>query len=225
MRKTTASAGLALLCALMFAPAVPRAYAGSAKFLLGDQDFSDGASPLLESAITAGGAGEPFPFDGTIFGSDATNELGSFAYVHTFPATMRVTSATLTIGLLDHDSPPSLPVDTIDIFFDGVQQPDDAFIGISAYSFIFPSSASVVTMPVDPALLADGQLEVRVTATRAGSDSRFTGNSIHPDFSALTVHTPPSVVVPLPAALWSGLVTLAGLAAVKRPRKLRSDAN
>src|SRR5688572_12826134 len=161
MTKTTTTASLTLAVAFMAASA----RGGVARFELGDQDFADGASPILAPDNGAGGAGEPFPFDGSIFGDDFGNELGSFTYTHQLGAAGHgATSAMLTIGLLDHDSPPSLPVDTIDIFFDGLPQPDDAFVGISKDSVALPSSASVVTLPVPVELLADGSLEVRVTA-------------------------------------------------------------
>ena len=52
------------------------AMAGSVQFQLGDQDFADGAAPVFSSQIRAAGAGEAYPFDGTIFGNDTVRGAG-----------------------------------------------------------------------------------------------------------------------------------------------------
>ncbi len=158
--------------------------------LLGEQDFLDGQTPILSSETFLAGQGESYPFNGVLFGDDRyDNDFGEFTYTHTTLAPITdIVSATLTIGLIDHDSFDS--VDTIDFFFDGIQQNDSAFIGISHN----PSSASVVTVPVDISLLSDGQLVVRFISNAAPPSNH--GNSIAPDFSLMSVQ-----VIPEPATL------------------------
>ena len=158
--------------------------------LLGEQDFLDGQTPIQTSKTFLAGQGEPSPFNGVLFGDDRyANNFGDFSYTHiTLASIADIVSATLTIGLIDHDSFDS--VDTIDFFFDGIQQNDSAFIGISHN----PSSASVVTVPVDISLLSDGQLVVRFISNAAPPSNH--GNSIAPDFSLMSVQ-----VIPEPATL------------------------
>lgn len=169
----------------VFALSMSSADASIVDFLLGEQDFIDGQAPILASETLAAGRGEPFPFHGSLFGDDRNvGALGIFSYTHLAPVDFAsILSATLTVGLIDHDSVAGN--DTIDFFFDGIQQDDSAFIGIST----LPSSASVVTVPVDVALLADGELVVRFEAT--GTAATSSGNSISPDFSLLSIQTIP----------------------------------
>lgn len=173
---------------------------------LGEQDFLDGQTPITSSAVVDAGVGEPFPFDGTIFGDDRiAGDFGSFEYIHDFAlGGLSPTSATLTIGLIDHDSFfGTPPLDTIDLFFDGIQQPDDMFLGISFAS----SSASVVQVPVPIALLLDGVLTVRVAATLSGEADSLPGNSLAVDFSVLNI-------VPEPTTI--SLLALGSLAWIRR---------
>ena len=207
MKKFTAL-GAVLCVLLLFAPLAQATIVSQ----LGDQDFADGQSPIYSSDITTLGAGEPYPFDGTSFGDDRfAGQLGDFSYTHTFDLGCGTpTSANLTLGLLDHDSYAyggSPARDTIDIFFDGIQQPDSQFLGIS----INPSSASVVTMSVPISLLLDGSLTVRVVATDTAPN--FPGNSLAADFSLLEIEaTCDPIPEPLTLCLvGTGLLGLAGL--------------
>lgn len=207
------------------------ALAGVVEVQLGEQDFADGDTPIYVSHIREAGAGEAYPFDGTIFGDDETPVLGGFEYVHEFDlAGHGVLSATLTIGLLDHDSPPDDEDGTVALFFDGVAQPTGAFVGIS--DRMEPSSAEVVTVPVPAELLADGRLTVQVVAERPGMG--MLGNSIEADFSRLTIlatdpapgpiDPPPAAAIPLPPALGMASVLIAGIACLRgflQPRKRR----
>src|SRR4051812_36801693 len=116
---------LMLLCiaALLLLPSLKAAVVTN---LLGEQDFANGKSPIFSAEIAAAGIGEPFPFDGTSFGSDPGGVLGEFQYTHSFSVGALVPAfATLTIGLIDHDSFTTAQ-DTIDLFFDGIQQDDMA---------------------------------------------------------------------------------------------------
>ncbi|GJM26539.1 MAG: hypothetical protein DHS20C16_29540 [Phycisphaerae bacterium] len=178
----------ALLVTIIVIAASPQIAAGSTVSLLGFQDFSDGQTPIFASEMGLAGAGEPFPFDGTLFGNDNIDDsLGSFSYTHTFDLSGEApTSAELTIGLIDHDSfDANFPADTIDFFFDGVQQPDAIFKGIS----LRPSSVSVVSVPVPLNFILDGELVVHFAATKPGISND--GNGIAPDFSELEIQTVP----------------------------------
>ena len=184
MQRTPGSAffagliGAGLSSAVVFAPA-GAARAGQVTFQLGEQDFSDGQTPVWTSDIRSAGAGEPYPFDGTIFGDDEKPVLGQFQYVHEFDlAGATATSARLTIGLLDLDSPPEDDQGTIALYFNGVRQSAQAFVGISDRAE--PSSAEVVSVPVPLNLLADGHLTVTIQATEAGPGQM--GNSVEADF-------------------------------------------
>jgi hypothetical protein len=187
---THAVLGLAMMAAVTLArPATARAGLSTFQYQLGQQDFAGDNTPIYDSQIRAAGAGEAYPFNGTVFGDDRTAKLGSLQYTHTFDAATilrqsdGMRSASLTLGVIDIDSPPgSKP--TLGVWFNGVRQPVDAlFTGISAPGI--PSSAEVVTVPVPLHLLGDGSLNVRLTALRAAPG--FRGNSIAVDFSKLSI--------------------------------------
>jgi hypothetical protein len=164
------------------------AMAGSVQFQLGEQDFADGKTPVFSSEIRAAGAGEAYPFDGTIFGTDvASGGLGAFDFTHTFDLNgAKPLSAKLTIGLIDVDSTPEYPLDTVGILFDGVGQMTEMLRGISASGM--KSSAEVIEIPVPLEYLGNtGTLHVSVVARRAGWGNL--GNAIEPDFSRLVIET------------------------------------
>lgn len=85
---------------------------------LGDQDFTDGSFISGAAAFNAASVGEPPPFD-KVRGSDyGTSFNGSWTFHY---SALSVTSATLTLGIVDHDSAApgsqisSFTVDSIDI--------------------------------------------------------------------------------------------------------------
>ena len=230
-----------ILAAFAFSLFAPLAQAGTVQFSLGEQDFADGKTPVYSREIKSAGAGEVFPFDGTIFGHDLKSSLGAFEYVHTFSLhEARPMAATLRVGLIDIDSSPDAPLETISLMFDGVAQPTTVFRGVSKAG---PSSVEVIDISVPIELLVDGSLHVSFAAKQAGY--RNIGNAIEPDFSNLIVETahgavvppvldpdpipglpdidpnptPPVPAVPLPPALIPAGFLLAGLAAA--PKRLR----
>src|SRR5688572_22698054 len=98
------SACFGLLCLALASSA---ARGGTVQVQLGEQDFADGTTPIYSSEIRAAGNGEAYPFDGTLFGHDVKSSgLGAFDYLHTFDlGGGRPVAATLTVGLIDIDSP------------------------------------------------------------------------------------------------------------------------
>ena len=218
-----------MACALLGAAAagagMPATAGGSVVISqVGDQDFYDRQSPVPVWQIRILGEGEPPPFDGSIFGDDRTpGRMGSFEYVHRFePDGAMATGVKLTVGLIDHDSPLGDRRGTVALFLDDVPQPTDAFRGISSRSTT--GSAHVVTVPVPPDLLADGELVVRFETTRPAR--QFQGNSLQIDFSKLRIDgepdrgpVPAPNPIPLPNGGAAGAVVLlcwAGWALLRR---------
>jgi hypothetical protein len=172
------------IAALLARPAM----GGNVQFQLGEQDFADGTRPVFSSQIRAAGAGEAYPFDGTLFGNDTiSGALGAFDFTHTFSLNgAKPISAKLTIGLIDVDSSPQYPLDTLAVMFEGASQPTEMLRGISADGA--KSSAEVVEIPVPVEYLSSaGTLHVSVVARRAGYGNL--GNAIEPDFSRLVIET------------------------------------
>jgi len=195
--------------------------AGTITDTLGEQDYIDGASPILSADFYSAGFGEVAPFDGSFFGSDVSDTLGAISFTHNFSlAGTTPSNASITFGLFDHDSY-EINQDTIDIFFDGVIQDDSVWLGISA----IPSGISVRSMNVDTGLLLDGALTVSIVATKRGQvtggidDSFWKGNGIGVDYSTLKIEdqTGPSAI-PLPATLplLIGALGLIGLVGHRR---------
>ena len=192
----------------------------------GDQDFQDGEGPVPVWRTRLLGKGEPAPFDGSVYGDDRTpGALGAFEYAHTFDLTGTAAGAKLTVGLIDHDSPQGDRRNTVALYFDGQPQPTDAFRGISSRSEA--GSAHVVTVPVPPELLNDGELRVRFETVRPARE--FKGNSLQIDFSRLQINesadAPPPVPTPIPlppGGLAGGLVLLMSAAGAALRRRARS---
>jgi hypothetical protein len=177
--------------AILAGPGAARAGLVSFQYPLGQQDFAGDNTPVFDWQIRTAGTGEDFPFDGTVFGDDRSGKLGSLQYTQSFdvgtlramPGGMR--SASLTLGVIDIDSPPGWRP-TLGVWFNGVRQPTDPlFTGISAPGI--PSSAEVVTVPVSLNLLDRGSLGIRLAALEHAPG--FRGNSIAVDFSTLTIDT------------------------------------
>ena len=224
------------MCLGIFCAVTAAARGGAVQFQLGEQDFPDGKTPVYSAEIRAAGHGESFPFDGTIFGHDVkASGLGAFEFEHALDLGGRTPlSAKLTVGLIDIDSPPDRPFETIAVRFDGVSLPADVVAGVSAPGT--PSSVEVVDIPVPVELLADGALRVNVAASRPGYGNM--GNAIEPDFSRLVVElapleaepvdpSPGPIVdpdpqpIPLPPMLLPAGILLVGLAVRRSTESLK----
>ncbi|HEX8914451.1 MAG TPA: MYXO-CTERM sorting domain-containing protein [Humisphaera sp.] len=179
--------GGAALAAAAVAAAAPPARAGVVTYRLGEQDFADGQGPVLVEQARAAGANEVAPFDGTVFGDDRTRKFGRLSFRYAVAPPTAAGDGSLTLGLVGLDSPPG-DGPTVRVFFDGVEQPNAAFAGVSAGAF--RSSASVVTVPVPAGFLADGELTVTVKAFRRSPG--YPGNAIEADFSTLAVPMTPA---------------------------------
>lgn len=190
------------LATLFFAPLVAHA---SVLQQLGDQDFVDGHTPVLAAAVLASNAGDPAPFN-QFFGLDPT-ALGGLEFSHTF-APGAFGPATITFGLIDHDSY-SASQSTVSVAFDGVLQDTSPTRGIS----IRNSSVHVVTFEVAPSLLLDGVLTVQIRAILPADG--YSGNGIGIDFSRLEALPVPE---PSTSALW--LLALGGFAAASHARRV-----
>ena len=70
---------------------------------LGHQAFPNGTKVALVPFATAH-AGDPFPFDGTFFGSDPSGPNFSASWTFSYGALSNITAATLSLGILDSDS-------------------------------------------------------------------------------------------------------------------------
>lgn len=210
------------------------------QFQLGEQDFPDGKTPIYSHEIRSAGAGEVFPFDGSLFGHDVkTTGLGAFDYTHTFDLGGRQPlSAKLVVGLIDIDSPADHPFDTVGLTLNGIEQSTAKLAGISATGSA--SSIEVVELPVSVDLLQSGMLDVRFFAKRPGYGNL--GNAIEADFSRLVIDVSANFVpdplqpgpiidppiidpgpqpIPLPPAVFSAGILLLSLAA----RTARNRAN
>jgi hypothetical protein len=232
-----------ILIGLIFFALSSIARGGAVQFQLGEQDFADGKTPIYSYEIRDAGAGEAFPFDGTVFGHDVKSTgLGAFDYTHAFDlGGHQPLSAKLVVGLIDIDSPPDQPFETIGMTLNGVEQSTAKLAGISASDSA--SSVEVVELPVSIDLLAGGKLDVGFYARRPGYGNL--GNAIEADFSRLVVEVAPNIVpgpivdpepnidppppiiepgprpIPLPPAVFSAGILLLSLAARSARRRAR----
>src|SRR5690349_6687407 len=94
-RATALAAGSGVLLFIMSPPAP------AVVVTLGDQDFVDGQIVSGVAQFNAASTGEPVPFD-QFYGSDFTSNFSEPFTFNYGPGP--VTSATLTLGIWDHDS-------------------------------------------------------------------------------------------------------------------------
>lgn len=156
--------GIAVLVLLCVAMLVPSAHAGGT-YILGDQDYSDGDFIPNPADFEAASAGEPAPFD-KVYGADIGGPNFDATWTFTFPTDGTIVSATLEFGILDHDSAAS--GDQVALFsVDGVDRTTDAnsaFNGPGGTQVEY----NIYSFSVDPALLTDGQLVVRLQLQAPG---------------------------------------------------------
>jgi len=160
---------------------------------LGDQDFVDGSFIGGVDVFNAASIGEPAPFD-EVRGSDYSDPF-SGSWTFNYPA-LSVTSATLTLGIVDHDSNApgsqisSFTVDSIDI----TSVLDDQFESrgggpaeYNVYVIILPASTL--------SALSDGVATFSLTLQGPAlgyGGGIATGNAAGLDFATLTVVPEPA---------------------------------
>jgi hypothetical protein len=177
---------------------------------LGDQDFTDGSFPPGVADFNAHSVGEPAPFN-QFRGNDYDtpfSESWTFNY-----SAQAVTSATLTLGIFDHDSAApgsqlsSFTVDSInissvlDILFEGSGGRQNEY---NIYTINLPASTFVS--------LSDGIAAFTLTLQGPGLEDGgglTSENGAGLDFATLTV-------VPEPATIC--LLSLGGLALIRKRR-------
>ena len=171
--------------------------------MLGTNEFNDGDATILDP-FTANTNGDPAPFNQFIGNDNNNGAIADISFTHNIGLVPGATSASIELGIYDHDSF-SATDDTLDIFFDGVLQDTTAWLGISSS----PATHHIRSMVVDVALLIDGLLDVRIVSSPAAGQN---GNGIGVDFSKLTVEG----AIPLPA---TGILLLSALGLVVLHRK------
>lgn len=184
------------------------ATAGSATVLdaMGDRDFADNVAPGGVANFEGANAGDPTGFN-EFRGSDFGSSFATFSFSHSFAPLTGATSASLTLGIYDHDSTTSSQPG-LSIMFDGVAQDVSMWAGISAT----PAYNYIRAMSVDLALLADGNLDVVISSLGVPGQN---GNGLGIDFSELSAEIG---AVPVPASGLLILGALGGIAAIKRKR-------
>ena len=172
--------------------------------MLGTKEFNDGDGPIFVE-FTANANGDPAPFNQFIGNDLNSGSVADISFTHNIGPVPGATSASIELGIYDHDSF-SATDDTLDIFFDGVLQDTSAWLGISSS----PATHHIRSMVVDVALLIDGLLDVRIVSSVPAG---LSGNGIGVDYSKLTVEG----AIPLPA---SGILLLSafGLIALRRKK-------
>lgn len=160
---------------------------------LGDQDFADGSFPVGVAGFNGPSAGEPAPFDafrGSDFGA-SFSESWTFGY-----AAGAVTSASISLGLFDHDS--AAPGSQVSAFsVDGVDLTAllDAALEATGGTQNEDNVYSIVLPAATFGVLSDGSATFSLTLQGPGlagaagaTGSTTSGNGAGIDFSTLSLN-------------------------------------
>ena len=171
--------GIAILLLLCIAMLVLSAQAGGT-YTLGDQDASDGSDPLSSPPYTLPSVGEPAPFD-LFNGADNDGPNFDATWTHTFPTDGTIISGTLEFGIWDHDS--AAAGDQVATFtVDGVDRTTDANTAFNSKGGS-QLEYNTYSFSVNPALLTDGQLVVRLELQAPGLGRLATGEVYDTDYN------------------------------------------
>ncbi len=194
---------------------------------LGDQDFSDGATPSFGQYKNAASSGDPAPFDDFI-GNDQTTNF-SAAWTFNFAVDTYV-AATLTFGIFDHDS--AAPGDqvasfTLDAIHDstatlnamfnaadeGTQQQVDVYtVDLSGFLGSFSDGMAIFSLVLQGPARGNGPGSTHVPKDFNGAGLDFATLNLTPEI-------PVNDDVPEPATMGLFVIGLAGLGFARRRRR------
>lgn len=203
---------IGLACAMLagLSESGSRAAGADTVVTLGDQDFEDGAS-VTTGAFLAASVGEPAPFQ-AFLGSDPNGPDFAGTWTFTYAPLPAVSSASLALGIFDHDSAAagnqvaSFILDGLDLTA-AMNTLFEAAGGVTSEYNVYVLSLPQAALPA----LSDGSAAFALTLQGPGLGvlglTAFNGAGL--DFSTLTVVPEPSSVV---------LLALASLAVTRRGR-------
>ncbi len=212
------------LAALIVATALPiGVHAALLTFTLGSAtpSFTDGQTGIGTATFNAAVAGNPAPFNGFI-GSDVNGPNFSGSWAYNYAAISGVASATLTIGIYDHDS--AATGNQVGSFLLGgvdlTSLLNTAFEGhggtsgeYDIYTVTLPSTTFAALQSGTPGM----SLSLQAPGLGVLGDTPFNGAGL--DFSTLTITTSNGTPAPEPGTLALAALSLMALGFARRRKR------